>query len=98
MGGRTALMKATSTAYGVAGMDTPHTIAPKSTSAYFATEPGTSRSSVASPTKGATQDKYATSLTTTCEWPILTVPPTLGPLDGEKDVNKGVMLRDTSCM
>jgi hypothetical protein len=41
-------------------------------------------------------DESAVSLTTTLKWPTLTAPLTSGPLNGKKDVNKGVITAETS--
>jgi hypothetical protein len=49
------------------------------------------KDSVASHIKDAELGKSATYLMTTPRWPIPTAPQTSGPLDIEKDVNKGVM-------
>jgi hypothetical protein len=97
MGGRMAPTKAMYTASGAVKTDTPCITAQKLTNAYSATELGISRSNATSPTKDAAQDEYATFPTTTHKWPTPTVPPTSGPLDDRKDVNKGVISQETSC-
>jgi hypothetical protein len=73
------------------GTDTSRAIARTSINACSVTEQGTKSNYAAFLTKGAKQEGYATSLTTTPGWPIYTALRTLGPSDGEKDVNKGIM-------
>jgi hypothetical protein len=54
-------------------------------------ELGMESNNAASPTKDAMLDEYATSPMTTPGWPTPTALQMSGPLDDEKDVNKGVM-------
>jgi hypothetical protein len=86
----------TSDVSGAKGMDTPRATALESTNACCAMETDTKSSTAESLTSDAERGEYAASLMTTPGWPTLTARRTSGPSGDGKDVNKGVMSRETS--
>jgi hypothetical protein len=91
-----APINTTNDANGAKGTGTPHTTAHASISASSAMELDMESSNATSPTKDAKPDEYAASPMTILGWPTLTALRTSGPSDDEKDINKGVMSRETS--
>jgi hypothetical protein len=78
-------------ASGARGTGTPCAIARTSISACSAMGSDMEKDSAVFHIKDAELGESAAYLTTTPRWPIPTAPQTSGPLDIEKDVNKGVM-------
>jgi hypothetical protein len=86
----------TSDANGAKGADIPRGTAPRSTNVCCATEMGTKNSTAEPLTSDVEQEECAASPMTTPEWPTHIAHQTSGPSDDGKDVNKGVMSRETS--
>jgi hypothetical protein len=95
-GGSTALNSTTSAVNGAKGVGTPCVTVRESTSVCSAMGTDTKNSSATSHINDAGWEECAASPTTIQGWLTPTAHQTLGPSDDGKDINKGVMSRETS--
>jgi hypothetical protein len=98
MDGSMALSSMTNDASGAKDMGIPRVTAPESTNACSVMGMGIKNNSVESLTSDAKRGEYVASPTTIPEWPTPTAHRMSGPSDDGKDVNRGVMSRETSHM
>jgi hypothetical protein len=96
MGGSTAQNNMTSDVSGAKGAGILHATAPGSISVCYATGTDTKSNTAKPLTSDVEWEECAASPMTTPGWPTLIVHQTSGPSDDGKDVNKGVMSRETS--